>query len=223
MTQILAKQLVRQGNLEDLPILSPGEFGYAVDVKRLFIGNEPQSRSATDQQTEFNFGIDLDQLPGQAYRILVNGNDQSYSVSNYVITFSQPLDENDVVEFEHNSELLTYAADKGDDSVQSQEIPAGYTGTLAAVAFDTTQTNTINISYSVVDSVNTSRFRKGTIGIIAIGSAATIEDNYTTSSEDIDWDHEFSVTVTEDILVLNVTTTSANNCIFKWIANSFKS
>ena len=42
-TTQVAKLLNRQGNLTDLPLLDPGELGYAKDVKRLFIGNDPIS------------------------------------------------------------------------------------------------------------------------------------------------------------------------------------
>ena len=33
----------RQGNFSDLPVLDPGELGYAKDVRRLFIGNDTVS------------------------------------------------------------------------------------------------------------------------------------------------------------------------------------
>jgi hypothetical protein len=38
---IVAKLQVRRGALDDLPILDPGELGYATDFRRLFIGNDP--------------------------------------------------------------------------------------------------------------------------------------------------------------------------------------
>ena len=36
----ISKIRVRQGNLADLPVLDPGELGYAKDSRRLFIGND---------------------------------------------------------------------------------------------------------------------------------------------------------------------------------------
>ena len=42
-TTQVAKLLNRQGNFADLPLLDPGELGYAKDQKRLFIGNDPVS------------------------------------------------------------------------------------------------------------------------------------------------------------------------------------
>ena len=39
MATEIKRQRVRQGNFIDLPNLASGEFGYAVDQSRLFIGN----------------------------------------------------------------------------------------------------------------------------------------------------------------------------------------
>jgi len=40
-TTIISKQLIRKGNLMQMPFLSPGEFGLATDEQRLFLGQEP--------------------------------------------------------------------------------------------------------------------------------------------------------------------------------------
>ena len=62
MASVVAQIKVRQGNLADLPILQPGEFGYATDVSRLYIGNVPPTPQAGDGTTTiFTFsGIDTD-------------------------------------------------------------------------------------------------------------------------------------------------------------------
>ena len=62
MASVVAQMKVRQGNLADLPILQPGEFGYATDVSRLYIGNVPPTPQAGDGTTTiFTFsGIDTD-------------------------------------------------------------------------------------------------------------------------------------------------------------------
>ena len=49
MANVVA-QTLRQGNLADLPILEPGEFGYALDRQRLYIGNNPTPSQAGDGQ-----------------------------------------------------------------------------------------------------------------------------------------------------------------------------
>jgi hypothetical protein len=43
---ITAKIQVRRGELDDLPTLAEGEFGYALDHRRLFIGNTPVTFTA---------------------------------------------------------------------------------------------------------------------------------------------------------------------------------
>ena len=45
MAPLVAQMKVRQGNSADLPqIYKIGEFGYATDVSRLYIGNVPHHR-----------------------------------------------------------------------------------------------------------------------------------------------------------------------------------
>ena len=51
MANVVAQIKVRQGNLADLPILEPGEFGYALDRQRLYIGNNPTPSQAGDGST----------------------------------------------------------------------------------------------------------------------------------------------------------------------------
>ena len=51
----VAQIKVRQGNLSDLPILATGEFGYATDVQRLYIGNTPLTQTANGSDTIFTF------------------------------------------------------------------------------------------------------------------------------------------------------------------------
>ena len=70
-----AKIQVRSGDLADLPILAPSEFGYAKNAQRLFIGNDPVTASpAPDGSiTNFDFGIDFDNL--QKYNIVNQDDD----------------------------------------------------------------------------------------------------------------------------------------------------
>ena len=51
----IAQMKVRQGNLADLPVLQPGEFGYALDQQRLYIGNTPVSQAGDGTTTLFTF------------------------------------------------------------------------------------------------------------------------------------------------------------------------
>jgi hypothetical protein len=48
----ISKIQVRSGNIADLPQLAVGEFGWAVDEQRLFIGNDPNTIGALPDNTE---------------------------------------------------------------------------------------------------------------------------------------------------------------------------
>lgn len=89
MATISAKQRVRQGNLADLPVLSPGEFGYALDYKRLFIGNTTASQLGNGTRTDFNFGVDLDDVTATAFRVTINGlEQQGYLIDDFTVSFA---------------------------------------------------------------------------------------------------------------------------------------
>lgn len=230
MAQISAKQIIRQGNLEDLPILSAGELGYATDVSRLFIGSDASkyslwTQTASQDQTEFNFGVDLDLVPGEAYRILVNDSDHNFTVNNFVVTFATPLDEGDVVTLELNREILLYHADQGNDQAQSHEITGGIlvNEPVTAITYHEDDMNTITLNYSLKDVSDATRYRQGVVRIMLHNDTFTLDDNYTTSVTDTDWDHVFSGTVSSGVFILNVTTTCPNNTILTWVPESFNS
>jgi hypothetical protein len=83
---IVSKIILRRGALADLPILAPGEQGYATDARRLFIGNDPVVRYGNGTTTTFNFAVDIgtatepttvvDTLLDLKYRLTLNGVDQ---------------------------------------------------------------------------------------------------------------------------------------------------
>ena len=58
----ISKIKVRQGNFSDLPMLDPGELGYAKDQRRLFIGNDTVSvGTGNGVLTQFTVPIALSQ------------------------------------------------------------------------------------------------------------------------------------------------------------------
>ena len=77
----IAKIQVRSGDLIDLPILAPSEFGYAKNAQRLFIGNDPVASSPAPDGviTDFDFGIDFDNL--QKYSIVNQDDDRINSTT----------------------------------------------------------------------------------------------------------------------------------------------
>lgn len=88
-TTIVAKQIIRQGNLADMPFLAPGEFGLAKDEQRLFLGQEPivgsiqpglPLNNPDNRLVEVDFSItnngistklDLETAPPSTYKIKV--------------------------------------------------------------------------------------------------------------------------------------------------------
>lgn len=230
MAQISAKQIIRQGNLEDLPILSAGELGYATDVSRLFIGSDASkyplwTQTAAAGQADFNFGVDLDLVPGEAYRISVNDSDHNFTVNNFVVTFAPALSDGDIVTLELNHEILFYNADQGNDQAQSHEITGGTLANepVSAITYHEDDMNTITLNYSLKDVSDATRYRQGVVRIMLRDGDFTMDDNYTTSVTDADWDHTFSGTMASGVFVLNVTTTCPNNTILTWVPESFNS
>lgn len=76
---IIAKIQVRRGELDDLPVLDEGEFGYAVDYRRLFIGNTPLEFVTDGISKRFTIS-DKSLIPGQM-KILVDGVEEAPGVN----------------------------------------------------------------------------------------------------------------------------------------------
>jgi hypothetical protein len=68
----ISKIQVRSGNIADLPQLAVGEFGWAVDEKRLFIGNDPNTIGALPDNTEIVTGETAARAAGNTGQIQFN-------------------------------------------------------------------------------------------------------------------------------------------------------
>ena len=68
----ISKIQVRSGNIADLPQLAVGEFGWAVDEKRLFIGNDPNTIGALPDNTEIATGTGAGKAAGNTGEIQFN-------------------------------------------------------------------------------------------------------------------------------------------------------
>ena len=68
----ISKIQVRSGNIADLPQLAVGEFGWAVDEQRLFIGNDPNSIGAAPDNTEIITGGSTARAAGNTGQIQFN-------------------------------------------------------------------------------------------------------------------------------------------------------
>lgn len=62
----ISKIQVRSGNLEDLPQLSVGEFGWATDARRLFIGNDSNTIGPIPDNTEIITSLSANAVTGAA-------------------------------------------------------------------------------------------------------------------------------------------------------------
>lgn len=68
----ISKIQVRSGNIADLPQLAVGEFGWAVDEQRLFIGNDPNTIGAAPDNTEIITGGSIARAAGSTGQIQFN-------------------------------------------------------------------------------------------------------------------------------------------------------
>ena len=89
-TTRLSKIRVRQGNFTDLPVLDPGELGYAKDARRLFIGNDTVSiGTGNGVLTEFTLPLSLSKP--NITTVFVAGvaqNAANYTIAGTTITFA---------------------------------------------------------------------------------------------------------------------------------------
>ena len=86
----ISKIRVRQGNLADLPVLDPGELGYAKDSRRLFIGNDVVS-VGTGNGVLTDFTLPLALSKPVITTVFVAGsavNAASYTIAGTTLTFA---------------------------------------------------------------------------------------------------------------------------------------
>lgn len=104
---IIAKIQVRRGELDDLPVLDEGEFGYAVDYRRLFIGNTPLEFVTDGSTTEYTIS-DKSLIPGQMI-VLLDGQQvfpgAQFNVDRTEIVWQSPPPEGSLVTITYNTEL----------------------------------------------------------------------------------------------------------------------
>lgn len=180
-TTQIAKLLIRQGDFADLPILDPGELGYAKDDKRLFIGNDPISFTG-DGSTSYTVGIDVTKK-GQ-YRVTKTNNgtvteysSSGFSISGTTITFTTAPTASDTVRVYHNSEigLIQEAA-----SFDTLNLTAGSSDAETGISWNATTYNSAIIDYSISNVQNAAGdpgFRVGTMKI-NIDTRSTVDDYY---------------------------------------------
>ena len=174
-TTRISKIRHRQGNLADLPVLDPGELGYAKDSRRLFIGNDTVSvGTGNGVLTQFTVPLSLSKPNNQ--KVFVAGVEQNagnYSISVTTLTFASAPTGAITVGF--NSEI-----DVINDVTLPSEISLAANGSAADTGFqvDTTLYNVAIIDYTL-ESTSGVRIGQIRIGTDVSGGTSTIADNYT--------------------------------------------
>lgn len=171
---IVAKIQVRRGELDDLPILDAGEFGYALDYNRLFIGNDPVTFTGDGTTTRFSI-YSRSILPGQL-KVLVDGMQVepgiSYAIQNTDIVFAEPPAASQIITVSYNTELSVVNQRVSLDSIfindNSYNQDLGINWSLANF-------NSASIEYSLRNTNN--EMNIGTIKIITDGAAVSVVDS----------------------------------------------
>jgi len=170
---ITAKIQVRRGELDDLPVLDEGEFGYALDFHRLFIGNAPSIFTADGVSTRFNIS-DRALIPGQM-TVLVDGVEQivgvDYQTVDTDIVFAEPPVAGTEVKVSHNTEIsIVNQRATREYRVLQNNIADADTGINWSLA----NYNTANIDYSLKSTDGS--MAVGTLKIITNGTDVSITD-----------------------------------------------
>lgn len=127
-TTTISKIQVRRGPLSDLPILDEGEFGYALDYHRLFIGNTPLTFTGNAQTKRYTIQ-DRTILPDQI-SVLVDNSEVNigieYSLEETDIVFANaPRAAEEIVYTVIGRQPATFVGDGVTDSVVVQNYSEG--------------------------------------------------------------------------------------------------
>ena len=191
----ISKIQMRRGNMSDLPILSEGEIGYALDTRRLFIGNSTYAVGTGDgNETTFTIPTSTTYPLTSLYnpRFYLDGNEvgaSDYTVSATTVTFATAPGANLAITMRWNSELVVR-----NNIVTPPTLELGANqaaGTSTGFSFDTANHDTLFLNYSIKLGAGTG-FRIGNLRIVVDNSAGTyyIDDqcNTLTSNMGITFD-----------------------------------
>lgn len=204
----LSKIRVRQGNFADLPVLDPGELGYAKDSRRLFIGNDVVS-IGTGNGVLTSFTIPLALSKPNIITVSVAGsavNASTYTISGTILTFASAPTGAITVGF--NSEI-----DIVSDVTIPSEISLAANGSSADTGFnvDTTLYNIAVMDYTLESTAGV-RIGQLRLGTDTSASTSIISDNHTETAA-------VGITFSVDIGIANTMKlkyTDADNLITKF-------
>ena len=249
-TTIISKQLIRRGDLLQMPFLSAGEFGLAKDEQRLFLGQEPivgtlntVNSDATvayvDFPTKFNAAsksVDVDKAYQGSYKIVIT-DDQG--VTTDILASNINTDSDGMFYFPHglgvvpstetftfywNKEITSYVDDDGSlaglKAIELTKQNPAGSPDSTNVAFHSDVKNKIELEYTLSIS-GTDDIRSGTLEIFIQGATtSTIKDSYSMSSTALDVD--FSLDALNKEFTLMYDTTYVGSIIFNYIEKSFE-
>lgn len=240
----VAQIKVRQGNLSDLPILVAGEFGYATDVQRLYIGNIPLTQTANGTDTIFTFSqIDtdtdnttdnnttLDFGNNMTYAVYIDdsgtetlkANGTDYTSQDSSITFGTAPTSGQIVKIYYNTEVITSSPVSGRISdVVDRTLTASASATNAGIAVDGNLYDYVDVEYILK---NANGRRKGTISVSidATGNTSTLNDSFTTSvvPTSTSLDNSFTGVVAGG--TFNLQYTATNSADISYVLTNWKS
>lgn len=187
----ISKIKVRQGNFADLPMLDPGEVGYATDDQRLFIGNTTINvGTGNGVLTEFVVPNTVP-YPNGVLAVFDGGtqvNPADYSILGTTLTFATAPTGAVTVNF--NSEI---SIERHETYPSSIELAANGSNAATGFSIDTTLYNIVIIDYTLESS---NGVRVGQIRMMTDTSASTsaIDDNFTeTATVDVVFGADISV------------------------------
>ena len=173
----ISKIKVRQGNFSALPMLDPGELGYAKDQRRLFIGNDPVA-VGTGNAVKTAFTVDADVSSPNVVRVFLAGvevNTALYSIVGTTLTFTTAPGNGVAITIMFNSEL---EIDKDITRPSSLSLSAGGVAAATGFQFDTTQYNACIMDYTLESTVGV-RIGQLRFALDQSSGAVAIDDNYT--------------------------------------------
>jgi hypothetical protein len=179
MATTVAKLQVRRGNQTDLPVLDEGEFGYASDTQRLFIGNTFETFTGTGAASQVLTLTAKTAKPdtltvladaGAGYSKLALTTD--YTLASNAITLVAGI--TGTIKVGYNSEV---ALAGGEQKMHHVTLATG-TNVATGFSFDSTSYNTLFLDYSLKQGVWPSLMRVGTLRFITDGVNVSLTDSF---------------------------------------------
>ena len=176
MATTVAKLQVRRGNQTDLPVLDEGEFGYASDTQRLFIGNAFETFVGTGVASQVLTLTAKTAKPdtltvladaGSGYTKLALTTD--YTLSTNMVTLVSGI--TGTIKVGYNSEVSLTG---GEQKMHHVTLAVG-TNVATGYSFDSATYNTLFLDYSLKQG---SLLRVGTLRFITDGTVVSLTDSF---------------------------------------------